>query len=172
MCFTINGRWCFCCVDVGPPGQPGATGATGGGGTRGPDGLRGQPGAPGRPGSPGRDGYVGPPGDTGSPGDRGIHCMLVTFSPPVVEIVKCLWSNFSIYETLILTFLPSHYITTHISVHVYTPWPLTPYIISWKTVKQKPIETIFGATYHENIPHQKTIRLSIYTVNLNAVENL
>jgi len=39
---------------------------------------------------------------------------------------------------------------------------------------QRPIETIFGrpATYQENIPQQNTIRLSIYTVNLNAVENI
>jgi len=34
---------------------------------------------------------------------------LITFSPCAVDIVKCLWSSFFIYDTLILTIL--HYIT-------------------------------------------------------------
>jgi len=38
---------------------------------------------------------------------------LITFSPRAVDIVKCPWSSFFIYDTLILTIL--HYITLHTS---------------------------------------------------------
>jgi len=43
---------------------------------------------------------------------------LITFNPRAVDIVKCPWSSFFIYDTLILTIV--HYITLHTSCRTDT----------------------------------------------------
>ena len=53
-----------------------------------------------------------------------ISIVFITFSPRAVDVVKCHWSIFFIYDTLILTIL--HYITLHYITPDFAPCPVLP----------------------------------------------